>query len=236
MKKIIVLFSALVLISCKKEEKQTEVSSQQADTIQPQAEVTFRDAMVSNNTDSISHDTKVDLSKSLTKAEKATKEEMKQKVEELKNMKPTEKRKLVDVLPKSIFGMPVEVGKEIIFEGVPNYPSAEGFYVNKNNIDKHVQLYIVDVGGTADVTWKIKDFYKKYNGELDKTLPSYMEIYHEDINGMKSVITKTTKDGIDYYSSNSIVKDRYTVDIVGKGFTKADLVKIISNLDFSGLD
>ena len=63
-----------------------------------------------------------------------------------------------------------------------------------------------------------------------------MEIYHEDINGMKSVITKTTKDGIDYYSSNSIVKDRYTVDIVGKGFTKADLVKIISNLDFSGLD
>lgn len=53
---------------------------------------------------------------------------------------------------------------------------------------------------------------------------------------MKSVISKTTKDGVDYFSSESIVKERYTVAIVGKGFTKADLVKIISSLDFSGLD
>ena len=63
-----------------------------------------------------------------------------------------------------------------------------------------------------------------------------MQIFHEDINGFKSVIKKTSKDGIDFYSSSSIVKDRYTVDIVGKGFTKADLVKIISNLDFSELE
>ena len=151
MKNPILLLVFIALISCKKDKISEEKKSENTtDSTKPKVEVTFKEAPVSTNTDSISADAKVDLSKSLTKAKPATKAEISKKVEELKILKPIEKRKLVDVLPKSIFGMPVEIGKEIIFEGVPTYPSAEGYYVNKANTDKSVQLYIVDVGGTAD--------------------------------------------------------------------------------------
>lgn len=127
MKKIVTGVVLMILSGCNKIEKKQELSVHSKDSLKSDATVTIKEAPVSSNQDSIKMDTKVDLSKSITTAGKATKEEIKEKVDELRKMKPTEKKKLVDVLPKSIFEMPVEIGKEIVLEGFPIIPVLKVF-------------------------------------------------------------------------------------------------------------